>query len=143
MGTRARRVTATTDGLAATFREAMRLWDAMKADGVSEPIRFAMLTKTLRAAWPFVRAWHYRCEACRDTGLVVAVCRRGSRCDGQSTRTGARRLCATHPESEYAHDYAIPCVCAPGAKFRRALQPPTAADFTHATKQRQPTRVGR
>lgn len=151
MGIRTRQRLTTGDGqLSRTFTEAMRLWDAMKTDGISLAERLSILTKTLRAAWPFVREWHYLCERCDDSGLVLAICRRGYRCNGISMRTDGpgqlpgkyRRLCAMHPDSDYEHEYGTACWCAKGHRFS-AKQKAESEDFTAATKVRQPTRIGR
>jgi hypothetical protein len=135
--------------LADTIDEAIRLRLAMKAEGATPAELDAAMEKTLRAAWPFTRTWIYRCGHCQDTGLVMAVCRRGSRCDGVSTRTDYphqrigkyRRLCAIHPDSDTEHTSGAPCFCTLGARFQLPT-PPSADEFTGAGTKPM-TRIGR
>ncbi len=136
--------------LVQTYWAAMAQWDTQKADGVALADRVAGLSKTLRACWPFTREWKELCGNCSDTGLVMAVCRRGARCDGISMRIDSahdrpskyQRLCARHPESEYEHDYGTPCWCPLGARFREKAKP-AAEDFAQAGKLKPMTRWGR
>lgn len=109
-------------GLAATFVEAMRLWDRQKEEGVSLDARLQGLEKTLRAAWPQRREWKYLCAACNDHGLIISVVDEG--------------------EGYGAYDVGRPCHCAKGDRFRT----PTRVDadaFQQAGKTRKMTRVGR
>jgi hypothetical protein len=140
-----------TDGkLAAAFVEAMHILDAQKANGVPFAERIQGLDETLRHVWPFTRTWHYLCEACRDTGLVMHVCRLGARCDGISSRIDGpkgtpgkyKRLCAQHPTSDYTHEYGIPCDCEKGRRFREPATRRGPDDFKDAGKSK-PTRIGR
>jgi hypothetical protein len=135
--------------LAAAFREAMQMIDAQKAEGVPFAQRIQGLEAVLRQVWPQTRAWHYTCDACNDSGLVMRVCQRGARCNGISTRIDGpggtpgkyRRLCAIDPLSDYEHEYGTPCFCERGRRFRDA---PKAGpdDFKDAGKSK-PTRIGR
>lgn len=136
--------------LAQTYVAAMQHWDRQKADGVPVAERLVGLEKTIRAAWPFTREWKELCHNCADTGLVMAVCRKGARCDGISTRTDGprerpgkyQRLCAKHPDSDYEHDYGTACWCSLGARFRDKGTP-GAEEFSQAGKSKPMTRLGR
>jgi len=136
-----RRKAKTFGRLASAYGEALEILDAQRAAGVPFEERIKGLEGLLRGVWPQTRPWHYACEACADTGLVLSVCRAGARCPGMSTRDGKayRRLCASDPESAYTHDFGRPCSCATGARFREKAKP-TPEDFTAAGKM---TRVGR
>lgn len=135
--------------LGAAFVEAMKILDAQKAAGVPFLDRIRGLEQVLRHVWPQTREWHYLCEQCRDSGLVMHVCRKGARCDGISTRIDSpgarpgkyRRLCAQDPQSDYEHDYGTPCACDRGRRFREGPKP-GPEDFTAAGKSK-PTRIGR
>lgn len=136
--------------LATVYQEAMVIIDAQKASGVPFLERIRGLEEVLRAAWPKTRVWQFTCDRCADTGLVMAVCRRGDRCDGRSTRIDRAdqpagkylRLCAKHPDSEYEHEYGTACFCALGARFRDKPKP-KAEDFTAATQSKSMTKLGR
>jgi hypothetical protein len=104
--------------LAATFREAMRIWDLQKAEGMSLADRVAGLERTLRVAWPFTREWKFLCEACNDRGLVMAMC------PGDAT-------CGRHREHQ-AHEYGSPCWCSVGNRFK--AKAPSEDDYTAAAK---------
>lgn len=103
--------------LAQTYQEAMRLWDADKLAGVSRAERIARLEKSLRAAWPPAREWHYFCVACGDTGLELSECGGLSDCG----RTKAH----------LPHTYGRACLCAKGSKFSEKPKP-EAADYKSA-----------
>ena len=130
---------------------AIRQRDEQKAAGATAEELTANMEKTLRASWPFTRAWKYCCENCRDTGIAMAVCRAGQRCNGVSTRADSafqdsgkyRRLCAQEPESDYTHEYGVPCWCSLGNRFE--ARKPQGEDFAAATKttQKKFTRFGR
>jgi len=148
---RKRRQLAKAQGpLARTFVAAMEQWDHEKAAGVSDADRLAHLQVVLRAAWPFTRTWQYLCQRCDDTGLVQAVCRKGARCNGTSTRIDHfslpagkyQRLCAKFPDSDYEHEYGTPCLCEKGARFRTAAKP-TREDYTQSGKSKPMKRIGR
>ncbi len=125
---KARREAHRAEGtLAATVREAMRLWDVQKADGLSRAERLAGLERTIRAAWPFTREWKYLHEDCLDLGIVMHTC------DGDDS-------CGRH-FAHLPHVYGRPCWCSLGAKFRGKPKP-SGDDFTQAGKSK-PTRVGR
>lgn len=114
--------------LAATYIEAMRLWDLQKAENVPLRTRLAGLERTLRAAWPQTRVWHYLCEQCSDHGLIMYFCK-GSDC-------GQGRV------PHEAHEYGRPCSCVKGARFRDA--PASVNDVQQAGKVRKGlTRIGR
>lgn len=103
--------------LAETYREAMRIWDAQKAEGVSQRERIAGLEKTLRASWPQVREWKFVCDRCSDTGLEVFDC--------HGTHACGKTFCP------YPHTYGVPCLCPKGARF---VPKPVEADFKAAGK---------
>lgn len=132
--------------LGATLVEAMRLWDKMKADGVSRDDRLNALESTLRAAWPQTRVWHYLCEPCGDTGWRHKVCTAAARC-GRPFKlpkasgddwTGRGRCGETH-------DYVEPCLCEKGRAFRMNLlkERRTEDAMSMAARVGKPTRVGR
>lgn len=126
-----RRSAKETDGaLSETFKQAMRLWDSQKADGVSEPERLQQLENILRVAWPKGREepWKSHCSECRDYGLVLAVCPGDATC-GRS-------------KPHLLHDFGKPCWCALGRRFHEKSKP-TAEDFTQAGRSKPMARMGR
>lgn len=128
--------------LAQTYTAAMEQWDREKDDGVSKEDRIAHLETILRAAWPQTRAWHYLCEACRDTGLVIRVCRAGDRCSLVSMLDPSKLLCAQDPDTA-THEYGVPChVCEKGKRFRPKPKE-TPEDFSHAGRSKPMTKIGR
>lgn len=144
---KAREMTPEEGQLSKTFREAMRLCDRMKAEGVSKDEREAFVAKALKAGWPKTREepWHYVCEACGDSGWRVREC--VSRSCGRPFKlpnqagddhTGQGR-CAD------GHSYAAPCYCAKGQIQQRCLlkqrQPEDAMAL--AARTSKPTKVGR
>ena len=99
-----------SDGkLATIFREAMRGWDAMKADGIPIAERVKALEASLRQAWPFTREWKYLCVECNDTGFVLSECHGDATC-GREKRHGP-------------HTFGRPCWCSLGARFRPKARP--------------------
>ena len=115
--------------LAQTYVEAMRIWDTQKADGVSKAERETGLMKTLKAAWPQTREWHYICASCADYGLVMSDCPGDATC-GRS-----------YPH--LPHEFSKPCWCSRGQRFRPPPAP-EGGDFRQAGKRaRTFTRVGR
>lgn len=139
-----------TGVLARTLFEALDLRDRMKAEGASQAELDAFLETTVRETWPKGREWKYVCHDCDDTGLMMRVCRRGSRCPGISTRTDSpydkpgkyHRLCAKDPLSDYEHSYGEPCSCAKGDRFRTKAPSPTR-ELAQVGKVSKPTRWGR
>ena len=73
--------------LAQTILGAMKIRDQMKAQGSTREELDHYMEGVVRTAWPKQRAepWHYLCDKCRDTGLVIYECTPGHRCDGIST----------------------------------------------------------
>lgn len=140
-------VDTVTGKLAAVFKEAMRLTDRMKADGVPKDERETFVATALREAWPKSREtpWVYYCDVCSDTGWAVRTCVQGS-CgrpfklpkQHADDRTGQGKC-------RGGHTYAAPCDCARGEVQRRALlkerRPEDAIDV--AAKVAKPTRLGR
>lgn len=134
--------------LAATFQEAMRMAEAMKADGQPSGVIIDAVANMLRLAWPKGREepWHYGCDRCGDTGWVVKVCREGS-CgrpfklpkQHSDDRTG-QGTCQT------GHGFVEPCWCQKGLGFKRQLakEPRPLEDAVEAAaKTSKPTRLGR
>lgn len=145
--TRPTRVLTPVEGqLAATFREAMRLGDEMRAKGVSKDEREVFVAQALKAAWPKGREepWHYVCEACGDMGWRVRMCASRScgrpfKLPGQSgeDKTG-------QGQCREGHTYAEPCMCAKGQQQRRLLWKERAPEDAIAVAAKsRPTRVGR
>lgn len=110
--------------LAKTFMAAMQIWDAQKAEGVSQEDRIDGLEKTLRAAWPKGRdvAWKFLCESCADYGLQIGTCPGDATCG--------------RPKRHLAHEYGVPCWCPAGKKFTK--REPSPDDFTQAGKTKAP-----
>jgi len=116
--------------LQTSINTAMRQWYAQKAQGIPRAERDRYLEQTLRAAFPPRRIWEYACEDCHDTGLIRLHCSPQHRCNGVSTRTDFsgqqpgkhRRLCTVH--AEYEHEYAVPCHCVTGLRFRPVEKSP-------------------
>jgi hypothetical protein len=137
--------------LVQSFMQGMKFWEDEKAQGVSLPDRVSHLATILRASWPFQREWHYVCEQCGETGLVMAVCRKGARCNGISTRTDFagqtpgkyKRLCWQHPDSDYEHDYGMPCWCEKGERFRVVAKAAESYATAGKSKSKPMSRIGR
>jgi hypothetical protein len=110
--------------LAQTFVEAMRIWDGQKVDGVLKSTREADLEKTLRAAWPQVRAWKYLCETCRDSGLEIIDCPGDTTCG--------------RGKPHLSHEFGRPCWCKAGIRFREKPRPVEVP-----STRSKPTRLGR
>lgn len=129
--------------LARAYTEAMDIMDTQRDAGVPFEERVKGLDGVLRQFWPQGRVWHYLCDRCDDTGLVMRVCRRGARCNGISTRTdGGMRMCAKDPDGEHEHDYGTACVCDKGLRFRQRPKP-GPEDFTAAGQSKDFKRAGR
>ena len=119
---------ATEGKLASTFREAMVIWDQMKADGMSLVDRVKGLEAVLRDVWPFTREWKYICSNCNDYGLSMG------NCPGDAT-------CGRH-KPHLPHEFGTPCWCELGRRFR---EKPRGGpdDFKAAGRTSKPSRVGR
>lgn len=134
-----------------TVKEALRLRDQMRADGASDTELAKGLEQSVRAAWPQGREWQYKCDDCRDTGLIEMVCKAGQRCEGTSSRVDHwkdepgkyRRLCALNPTSDYEHTYTMPCFCAAGSRFKRQAPTPETDDDRAAKVQKPFTKWGK
>jgi hypothetical protein len=118
---------ATEGQLAATIREAVRLRSVMREQGATEEELAAMLEKTVRATWPFTREWHYLCDSCDDTGLILKEC---------------PKLPCGRQNPHLPHSYGEPCHCKNGLKFK-GKQSDTGTEFTESTRGRKPGRFGR
>ena len=105
-GWRVKRLHETPGVLAQTYAEAMRLWTAQKAEGLSVADRVSNLSLTLQAAWPRGRenAWQYLCKHCNDYGLSMAACPGDATCG--------------KPKPHLAHEYGTPCWCPAGKRYR-------------------------
>lgn len=101
------------------YAEAMRIWEAQKAEGVSKAERLEGLEKTLRVAWPQTREWKFSCRDCDDVGLMYAECPGNDHCG------------RTKPH--LPHTYGAPCFCPKGAMFRSRPKP-EPEDFKAAGK---------
>lgn len=124
-----RRTARSTEGrLAAAYREAMRIMDAQKADGVPFLERLKGLDGVIRQFWPFTREWQYLCLGCRDCGLVIAEC---------SGDTACGRHIPHQP-----HSFGTPCWCDKGKPFRPKAKP-SPEDFQSAGKSKPMSRMGR
>lgn len=114
--------------LVQTFREAMRLWDAQKADGVPFADRVTGLAKSLRQAWPKGREneWKYLCSKCSDYGLEMQDCPGDATCG--------------RPHAHLPHDFGTPCWCSAGQRFRAQPKPgPDAFTDAGKTPRKSPT----
>lgn len=131
-----------TGELAKTIFAALDLRDQMKAKGASQEELDAYLERVIRVSWPHGRVWKYLCTTCDDTGRIVRVCWKGARCTGRSTVQGHMRICAKDPSADYEHEYAEPCHCSLGARFR-PKQRTVTDELTQLGKTSKPTRWGR
>lgn len=113
--------------LATAFREAMVLWDKLKANGGTLADLTGGLEHVLRGVWPYTREWHYLCVQCDDHGLMIGSCPGDATC-GRTKAHGP-------------HEFGRPCWCDKGRPFRDKPKP-SAEDFTAAGKSK-PTRIGR
>ena len=128
---RAKQQQASVSRLGAAYREAMEVWDTLKANGATFEQRRAGLEGVLRQFWPFTRTWTYVCDACDDYGLIIRTC------DG-----GERPICGRRP-GHHAHDFGTPCHCPRGRPFHPKKRLLTTDDFTAAGKVSKPTKLGR
>jgi hypothetical protein len=107
--------------LGSVVKEAMQLWDQLKANGASLAERQAGLENVIRAHWPRGREWHYLCASCDDVGLVMADCPGDATC-GRTKAHGP-------------HTFGTGCWCAKGEGYRRPPKP-APEDFAAAGKTR-------
>lgn len=119
---------STDSVLVATFKQAMVIWDAQKAEGVPISARIANLSASLKHAWPITREWHYVCKSCDDYGLVIEDCPGDASCG--------------RPKAHLPHDNGRPCWCPAGNKFKGKVKP-EPHDFQRAGKITKPSRIGR
>jgi hypothetical protein len=114
-----------TGTLAHTITEALRYWQAQKADGVPVSERVKGLERCLRDCWPFTREWKYLCERCGDLGWEYVLCAGDQTCG--------------RDKAHLPHEFVVPCYCEKG---RAKLQTPTRAeDYTQAVKTQKPART--
>lgn len=113
--------------LASAFRDAMRVWDQLKANGGTLRDFLPGLERVLREAWPQTRPWKYLCDRCDDYGLQLTECAGDATC-GRS-------------RAHLPHVFGTPCWCSQGARYREQPKP-AADDFTQAGRSK-PSRVGR
>jgi len=136
--------------LGETFIEAMKLWDKLKAEGLSQEERQQILERTLREAWPKKRLepWHFHCKLCNDSGWRHKECTPGARCGrpfslpkASSDDWTGRGKCGE------SHTYVAPCLCEKGRDFRRQMlkERPREEDAVAmaAKSSKPPTRFGR
>lgn len=111
--------------LAAAFREAMVMWDQLKAKGGTLADLTSGLERVLRGAWPTGECacprCRWTCPYCEDTGAIF---------EQRPTRIYAGRMVSV----------VVPCRCANGRRFVPAQK--GGGDFTAAGKT-GPSRVGR
>lgn len=111
--------------LAAAFREAMVMWDQMKAKGGTLADLTKGLEQVLRHAWPTGECGCHRCRwqcpYCEDTGAIF---------EQRPARIYGGRMVTV----------VVPCRCPNGRRFVDV--PRGGADFKAAGKT-SPTRVGR
>lgn len=141
-----KKFTQTFGVLAQTYQAAMVYWDQQKAAGVPLAERLDGLEKTLRAAWPFTRVWHYVCEECSDTGWQPGICVQGS-C-GRPFKLPKQRAddWTGRGRCVDGHSFVRPCWCAKGRAFHRQLmheQAPEDAVAVAAKTRKTMTRLGR
>ena len=124
----------TESQLADTVQEALRLWDAQKAEGLPKETRAKNLEQVLRVAWPKGResGWKYLCTGCNDYGLVM------SECPGDAT--------CGRDKAHLPHEFGTPCWCSLGKRFKKPERGPDD-DFTTAgtakPRHRSFSRMGR
>lgn len=136
--------------LAQTYIEAMRIWEAQKADGVSLEDRRLALQASLRAAWPKgrIEPWKYLCTRCDDCGWTFHTCTPETPCGrpfklansrGGDDWTGRGRCTP-------GHSFVLPCWCEKGQAMRQSVEgrpKPQPGDFQQAGKGRSGfTKVG-
>lgn len=139
-----KRAEKTYGPLAQTVMEAIRIFNADKADGVPPDECHARMERTLRAAWPQTRAWKYYCDACSDTGWLARTCFNRS-CGRPFKLPGQRSDDYTgQGRCTEGHEYVQPCSCAKGDERRRSLtrQPTQDDEITRAGRSSKPTRFG-
>lgn len=111
--------------LVQTFREAMRIYDAQKAEGVPKAERLAGLEQSLRAAGFGAATEPLRaadwCPKCENTGLQMPR----EDCPGDATCGKSRQ--------HLAHEFGRPCWCVLGKRFKDRPQG-GEDDFTVAGK---------
>lgn len=132
--------------LARTFRAAMEIWDAQKAEGLPVADRHAALEASLRQAWPKPRTepWHYLCDACSDTGWRVLVCGDGLTCGRPFRLPGQRSDDWTgRGKCVAGHTFAQACYCEKGRERQKQALAPASQDFTQATKGKKPSGFSR
>lgn len=130
--------------LAQTFQKAMEFWDAQKAEGGSFEERVEGLERTLRAAWPQERPWHYICDECSDTGAIIMNSTPATPCGRPFRLPGARPDDWTgRGRCTPNHTYLRPCFCPKGDKYRRIGEERPQQDFKSAGKGTDFKKVGR
>lgn len=109
--------------LAQTYAAAIDAWDQQKAAGASFDERTANLERTLRAAWPQERAWHYICQRCDDTGWIYGECSTLTPC-GRPFALPKQRMddFTGRGKCLAGHAFIRPCLCAKGDRHRAAQE---------------------
>lgn len=117
--------------LGGIVREAMAIWDRMRANGESREARIDYLAGVLKTSWPQGRSqpWRYLCDRCDDTGLVLHDCPGDATC-GRVKPHGS-------------HAYGVPCWCEKGKAFRPKPKATSEDELVQVGKSKPPTRVGR
>lgn len=130
--------------LAQSLHNALSISRKMKEGGASDAERHGYVEGVLREVWPKRRTapWHYSCDDCSDTGLILMECTPEYRCDGVSSRTDGpnvkpgkyQRLCTKDPH--YRHSYGMPCHCSRGDGFRVRYRNQSLDDAGTAPRKR-------
>ena len=121
------RPTAREDALtlAPAILAALQTRAELKADGASAD-GDQVLEDAVRKHWPHEREWKYLCDACSDTGWMLARCTPKLRC--------GRTWCARSEKAE--HTYVSPCQCPKGRSIQ--VKPPSSDPGDAAAKPRRP-----
>lgn len=111
-------------------KQAMALCDQLRAAGATRAEVARSLETHLRTVWTHIEAREYDCEVCSDSGVEVMRC--------------PDRKCARYRQHG-PHDYARPCFCAAGERWK--VKPRTdesaIAAAARTAKPRQFQQAGR
>lgn len=99
------------------MRETMREYIVAREQGVSQEDAVKGIEAVLRAEWPQRPTKYPTCDECDNSGWRITACTHAMRCN--------RYRCGTS-EPAWEHNYAVPCECVSGDKFR--AKPPAVVD---------------